>query len=152
MRKLIVLGFALSLLAHAQCTSGPSVTPSFSVTGSGPGQTQTLTITLNSHGVVGLQFDITAAAPLQIGTPVISPALTPKTLNFNSANGTTVIVGITAAANTGDVPVGPIATVPISIPAGATSGTLSVSLVNAIDYFAATVSVEIVCPVKAQEL
>src|SRR3954470_5996221 len=99
MRKLIMLAFAISALAHAQCTSGPCVTPSFSVTGSGPGQTQTLTITLNSQGVMGLQFDITATAPLQIGIPVISPALAPKTINFNNANGTTVIVGVTAAAN-----------------------------------------------------
>jgi hypothetical protein len=129
MRKLILLAFALSVLAHAQC-NGPCVTPSFSVTSSRPGQTQTLTVILNSQGVLGLQFNIIAEAPLQIGTPMISPALAPKILDFNTANGATVIVGITAAAKAGNIPVGPIATVPISIPAGATSGTVSVSLVN----------------------
>lgn len=119
-----------SLLFSGLALAQPTLQASVSAATVRPGQSLTVTLTYSgaSPALAGLQW--TLGLPLGLsGVPILSPTIAglPKSLSVGSS-GFAFIWGLNLAV----IPVGPVVTVPITIPANAAPGNYNVTLANAV--------------------
>ncbi len=139
MKKLLLALFVYAGGCSAQATLQSNVSPS----PVRPGQTTTVSIALSgspSGGIAGLQWTLTLPAGFTAGMPTLAPAVAaiPKQLVIGGA------VSLVFDFNVLPIPNGLIATVPVTVPAGALpSNGGPVTLTNVVAASPAGVSIPI---------